>query len=81
MRSGGGCLLEQAMDPRLCGGDNRPYEDRTSFRAADYDRRAVMGKRIAVVGVGAVGGYTGAHMVRAGEDLTFIDSGRRMSRK
>ena len=23
-----------------------------------------MGKRIAVVGVGAVGGYTGAHMVR-----------------
>src|SRR5271168_1889507 len=32
-----------------------------------------MGKRIAVVEVGAVGGYTGAHMVRAGEDLTFID--------
>jgi Ketopantoate reductase PanE/ApbA len=29
-----------------------------------------MGKRI---GVGAVGGYTGAHMVRAGEDVTFID--------
>src|SRR5713101_931071 len=32
-----------------------------------------MGKKIAVVGVGAVGGYTGAHMVRAGEDVTFID--------
>ena len=32
-----------------------------------------MGKRIAVVGVGAVGGYTGAHMVRAGEDVSFID--------
>src|SRR5271167_4214727 len=32
-----------------------------------------MGKRIAVVGVGAVGGYTGAHMVRAGEDVTLID--------
>src|SRR6266550_8741247 len=32
-----------------------------------------MRKRIAVVGVGAVGGYTGAHMVRAGEDVTFID--------
>ena len=32
-----------------------------------------MGKRIAVVGVGAVGGYTGAHMARAGEDVTFID--------
>ena len=25
-----------------------------------------MGKKIAVVGTGAVGGYTGAHMVRAG---------------
>src|ERR1043166_4355709 len=32
-----------------------------------------MGKRIAVVGVGAVGGYTGAHMAQAGEDVTFID--------
>jgi 2-dehydropantoate 2-reductase len=32
-----------------------------------------MGKRIAVVGVGAVGGYTAAHMARAGEDVTFID--------
>jgi ketopantoate reductase len=32
-----------------------------------------MGKRIVVVGTGAVGGYTGAHMVRAGEDVTFID--------
>src|SRR6266478_9701399 len=35
--------------------------------------RSILGKRIAVVGVGAVGGYTGAHMVRAGEDVTFID--------
>jgi 2-dehydropantoate 2-reductase len=32
-----------------------------------------MAKRIAVVGAGAVGGYTGAHMVRASEDVTFID--------
>src|SRR3974377_1379553 len=32
-----------------------------------------MGNRIAIVGVGAGGGYTGAHMVRAGEDVTFID--------
>jgi 2-dehydropantoate 2-reductase len=32
-----------------------------------------MGKRIAIVGIGAVGGYTGAHMARAGEDVTFID--------
>ena len=32
-----------------------------------------MGKKIAFVGCGAVGGYTGAHMVQAGEDVTFID--------
>src|SRR5256714_15183513 len=31
------------------------------------------GKRIAVVCTGAVGGYAGAHMVAAGEDVTFID--------
>jgi 2-dehydropantoate 2-reductase len=32
-----------------------------------------MGKKIVIVGAGAVGGYTGAHMVAAGEDVTFID--------
>jgi 2-dehydropantoate 2-reductase len=32
-----------------------------------------MGKKIAIVGAGAVGGYAGAHMVSAGEDVTFID--------
>jgi 2-dehydropantoate 2-reductase len=32
-----------------------------------------MGKRIAIVGAGAVGGYVGSHMVQAGEDVTFID--------
>ena len=32
-----------------------------------------MGKNIAIVGAGAVGGYAGAHMVQAGEDVTFID--------
>src|SRR5262245_17432320 len=32
-----------------------------------------MGRKIAIVGAGAVGGYVGAHMVRAGEDVTFID--------
>ncbi len=32
-----------------------------------------MGRRIAIVGAGAVGGYAGAHMVEAGEDVTFID--------
>ena len=32
-----------------------------------------MGRMIAIVGAGAVGGYAGAHMVQAGEDVTFID--------
>src|SRR6202007_4212 len=30
-------------------------------------------KKIAIVGAGAVGGYAGAHMVQAGEDVTYID--------
>jgi 2-dehydropantoate 2-reductase len=29
--------------------------------------------KIAIMGTGAVGGYAGAHMVQAGEDVTFID--------
>jgi 2-dehydropantoate 2-reductase len=29
--------------------------------------------RICIFGAGAVGGYAGAHMVQAGEDVTFID--------
>ncbi len=33
-----------------------------------------MGYRIAVMGTGAVGGYAGAHMAQAGEDITFIDA-------
>jgi 2-polyprenyl-6-methoxyphenol hydroxylase-like FAD-dependent oxidoreductase len=32
-----------------------------------------MGNRIAIIGAGAVGGYAGAHMVQAGEDVTFVD--------
>ncbi len=35
--------------------------------------KRMSGKKIAIVGAGAVGGYTGAHMVAAGEDVTFID--------
>ena len=35
--------------------------------------RKTMKPKIAIVGAGAVGGYTGAHMVQAGEDVTFID--------
>lgn len=33
----------------------------------------MVGKKIAIVGAGAVGGYVGAHMVEAGEDVTFVD--------
>src|SRR5258706_13355670 len=32
-----------------------------------------MGRKIAIMGAGAVGGYAGGHMVEAGEDVTFID--------
>jgi 2-dehydropantoate 2-reductase len=32
-----------------------------------------MSARIVIVGAGAVGGYTGTHMIAAGEDVTFID--------
>ena len=32
-----------------------------------------MKPRIAIVGTGAVGGYAGAHMAQAGEDIVFID--------
>jgi 2-dehydropantoate 2-reductase len=32
-----------------------------------------MGKRIAVVGAGAVGGYVGAHLAASGQDVTLID--------
>jgi 2-dehydropantoate 2-reductase len=32
-----------------------------------------MGKRIAVIGAGAIGGYVGGQMTRAGHDVTLID--------
>ncbi len=32
-----------------------------------------MGKRIVVVGAGAIGGYAGGHMARGGEDVTLVD--------
>ena len=31
-----------------------------------------MGNKIAIMGVGAVGGYAGAHMAQAGEDVLLI---------
>lgn len=34
---------------------------------------AAMGKKIVVVGAGAIGGYAGGHMTRAGHDVTLID--------
>jgi 2-dehydropantoate 2-reductase len=33
----------------------------------------LMGKRMVFVGAGAVGGYVGGHIARAGEDVTLID--------
>ena len=33
-----------------------------------------MSKRIVVVGAGAIGGYTGGHMTRAGHDVTLVDA-------
>ncbi len=33
-----------------------------------------MNKRIVVMGAGAIGGYAGAHMARAGHDVTLIDA-------
>src|SRR5882724_3913307 len=39
----------------------------------ETSREENMGRKIAIVGAGAVGGYAGAHMVQAGEDVTFID--------
>ncbi|HTD92123.1 MAG TPA: 2-dehydropantoate 2-reductase N-terminal domain-containing protein, partial [Burkholderiales bacterium] len=30
--------------------------------------------RIAIIGAGAIGGYAGAHMTRAGHDVTLIDA-------
>jgi len=33
-----------------------------------------MGKHIAIIGAGAVGGYVGGHLTRAGEEVTLIDA-------
>jgi hypothetical protein len=38
------------------------------------EREEKHGYKIAIMGPGAVGAYAGAHMARAGEDVTFIDS-------
>src|SRR5437868_13088828 len=36
-------------------------------------KERIMGKRIAVVGVGALGGYVGGWLAQTGEDVTLID--------
>src|SRR5258708_3155837 len=49
-------------------------DERTSCVLGRKKRKGEsMGRKIAIVGTGAVGGYVGAHMVQAGEDVTFID--------
>ena len=32
-----------------------------------------MKKHIAIIGAGAVGGYVGGHLTRAGEDVSLVD--------
>src|ERR1700730_13186820 len=44
------------------------------FRAEKETPGGTMGRKIAIVGAGAVGGYAGAHMVQAGGDGTVLDS-------
>ena len=40
-----------------------------------------MGKRIVVVGAGAVGGYVGSSLAHAGHDVTLIDPWPAMWRR
>jgi 2-dehydropantoate 2-reductase len=42
-------------------------------RRREHKEACVAKNKIAIMGTGAVGGYAGAHMVQAGEDVTFID--------
>src|SRR5665213_194661 len=50
---------------------SRPGRQTASERRSKGERD--MGYKIAIMGTGAVGAYAGAHMARAGEDITFID--------
>src|SRR5215204_7680520 len=72
-------VLRGTLDWQTSGKIMPRDRGRSSFRGA----RAIlgarkrgersMGRKIAIVGAGAVGGYAGAHMVQAGEDVTFVD--------
>src|SRR4029453_5884938 len=46
---------------------------RRSSRGCRQIKEESMGKRIAVVGVGALGGYVGGWLAHTGEDVTLID--------
>src|SRR3954471_1262653 len=48
-------------------------QSRRSSPSCRQHKEKVMGKRIAVVGVGALGGYVGGNLAHAGEDVTLID--------
>jgi len=39
-----------------------------------HPRTHEMGKHIAIIGAGAVGGYVGGHLTRAGENVTLVDA-------
>src|SRR6266404_231121 len=48
-------------------------QSRRSSPGCRQPREDTMGKRIAVVGVGALGGYVGGNLAHSGEDVTLID--------
>jgi 2-dehydropantoate 2-reductase len=62
----GAALICQTTTPVVTGAP-------AALRSASGLPGGNMGRKIAFVGAGAVGGYAGAHMVQAGEDVTFID--------
>ena len=55
---------------------------RKRLRASDDDRRGaaapVAGVKIAIVGAGSIGGYLGALLAAAGDDVTFIARGANL---
>src|SRR5437868_8259391 len=57
---------------RISTGQRRTFVHELARTATKAGERR-MGGRIAIVGTGAVGGYAGAYMAQAGEDVTFID--------
>jgi 2-dehydropantoate 2-reductase len=60
--------IKQASDV-----DKPKTVDRRALRSIATQPEESMGRKIVIMGAGAVGGYTGAHMIQAGEDVTFID--------